>query len=248
MNYRYIYLIIQSPLFLASNLPENVKGLGIPGKHQSLNASLALSMYNAFCNSHISSEPGYRGMFPNQFLTEEILSCLKDTRWPGRCEIIKDNKNPLLTLYLDGAHTLESMESCVDWFASLNVTDNVVLVFYCASNRNPERLLEPLINFQKKNNIFKKVVFCRNIGTADSANMMVSGDKEIEFQSSLKNVWIKTFRGDFEAAEVECGANIDAVITNLRAKNNAGPINALFTGSLHLIGSVLKSVDEVNSP
>lgn len=44
------------------------------------------------------------------FCSLGLESCI----WPGRCQIIEKNS---VTLYLDGAHTKQSLKHCAKWFA-----------------------------------------------------------------------------------------------------------------------------------
>lgn len=51
-----------------------------------------------------------------------MLTGLKETRWPGRCQIALDQQVERVKWFLDGAHTVESLECCGDWFGgALNV-------------------------------------------------------------------------------------------------------------------------------
>lgn len=43
--------------------------------------------------------------------TEALLNCY----WPGRCQTLCHRN---MTLYIDGAHTIDSLQLCVDWFNS----------------------------------------------------------------------------------------------------------------------------------
>lgn len=43
----------------------------------------------------------------------DLLSALSDTEWPGRNQTLKHGD---VTYFLDGAHTMRSMQACVDWF------------------------------------------------------------------------------------------------------------------------------------
>lgn len=38
---------------------------------------------------------------------------LADTEWPGRNQTLKHGD---VTYFLDGAHTMRSMQACVNWF------------------------------------------------------------------------------------------------------------------------------------
>ena len=46
---------------------------------------------------------------------------LATTKWPGRCQKIVDPTRTGVTWYLDGAHTVESLECCMQWFVSPGV-------------------------------------------------------------------------------------------------------------------------------
>lgn len=41
------------------------------------------------------------------------LAALADTEWPGRNQTLKHGD---VTYFLDGAHTMRSMQACVSWF------------------------------------------------------------------------------------------------------------------------------------
>lgn len=53
----------------------------------------------------------------NQFLniTNEFITGLETFSWPGRFQILKRRN---LRLFIDGAHTIESLKVCLDWFKS----------------------------------------------------------------------------------------------------------------------------------
>lgn len=42
-----------------------------------------------------------------------LLSGLADAKWPGRTQTLKHEE---VTYFLDGAHTMRSMQACVQWF------------------------------------------------------------------------------------------------------------------------------------
>lgn len=48
-------------------------------------------------------------------IPREIKEALVNCDWPGRCQTVR-YKN--LNLYIDGAHTHDSLQLCVDWFDS----------------------------------------------------------------------------------------------------------------------------------
>jgi len=54
-------------------------------------------------------------------LSKSFVTALKETKWPGRCQTVIDPKRKNVTWYLDGAHTVESLECCMQWFVSPGV-------------------------------------------------------------------------------------------------------------------------------
>lgn len=50
-------------------------------------------------------------------ITEEDKCALRDIQWFGRNQIINVTSN--LTYFLDGAHTIESIQLCSQWYLNL---------------------------------------------------------------------------------------------------------------------------------
>lgn len=51
-------------------------------------------------------------------INEDDVQALRDVRWLGRNQII--NASPNLTFFLDGAHTVESIQLCSKWYLDLH--------------------------------------------------------------------------------------------------------------------------------
>ena len=51
-------------------------------------------------------------------LKPEYVRGLEKARWPGRCQTVQDPTDSHSTWYLDGAHTVESLTACADWFTA----------------------------------------------------------------------------------------------------------------------------------
>lgn len=60
-------------------------------------------------------------LFEESDLPESFKRGLATTKWPGRCQTIVDPIRTGVTWYLDGAHTVESLECCMQWFVSPGV-------------------------------------------------------------------------------------------------------------------------------
>jgi folylpolyglutamate synthase len=55
---------------------------------------------------------------PQKTLPDTFIEGLKDARWPGRCQTVSDPNYSPIVWFLDGAHTAESLECCIEWFVS----------------------------------------------------------------------------------------------------------------------------------
>ena len=83
--------------------------LGLSGAHQYDNANLAIHLARKFFYAR-------EGIEPTDLLTDLESKAVQDARWPGRCQTVVDPKNTERTWYLDGAHTTESLDCCMQWF------------------------------------------------------------------------------------------------------------------------------------
>jgi folylpolyglutamate synthase len=102
---------LHSSEFLVVPEVEGISGLklGLPGKHQYQNANLAVHLARKFLKQQAQIEP-------DTTLSEIYVNALQNAKWPGRCQTVPDPKYPDRTWFLDGAHTLESLDCCVEWF------------------------------------------------------------------------------------------------------------------------------------
>ncbi|ESO86393.1 hypothetical protein LOTGIDRAFT_129379, partial [Lottia gigantea] len=90
------------------NVSQDIK-LGINGDKQIVNASLAVQLCKIWKQTHSGKDP-VPLFFP---ISTQVYNSLKECIWYGRNQTIQ---RPGITYYLDGAHTLESVQQCVDWF------------------------------------------------------------------------------------------------------------------------------------
>ena len=95
--------------------------LGIAGLHQYQNANLAMHLVQKYFEC--------RGVQVDD-LSNLLSHSFEHTKWPGRCQTVPDPNNTNLTWYLDGAHTEESIKSCMQWF--LDCRSSSASNRYCA--------------------------------------------------------------------------------------------------------------------
>ncbi|CAM9503876.1 unnamed protein product [Chrysoparadoxa australica] len=113
--------------------------VGLAGRHQRVNAGMAVAL--------VESLLGLEGQDMESFrASEEVHQGLRETQWPGRCQRLKGDHSRWC---LDGAHTVESMRQCLDWFRleagnEVKGANGPTLVFMCGHERNLFSLIQPL--------------------------------------------------------------------------------------------------------
>ena len=71
-------------------------------------------MVHTFLHSQVSVEP-------DTPLPRAYIEGLRKTTWPGRCQTVADPNQAGTTWFLDGAHTVESLDCCMEWFINPDV-------------------------------------------------------------------------------------------------------------------------------
>jgi folylpolyglutamate synthase len=149
----------QTPLFEAPVLHAIAGGpytLGLQGDYQRINAGLAAALATAW----LQHRRGERftvldGAMP---LEASVREGLRLAFWPARSHVMEDLDHDT-RFYIDGAHTLKSLEVCAEWFTqakrSTTSTTKTALVFTIHFERNVARLIAPLLTVP-----FDRVYFC----------------------------------------------------------------------------------------
>ncbi|WVW82226.1 hypothetical protein I302_104232 [Kwoniella bestiolae CBS 10118] len=220
--------------------------LGLPGSHQLINASLAVALCSKFLSiqKYPFNHPSSSSTIPQSFIEP-----LASTRWPGRCQQVKQGE---VTWLLDGAHTIESLRSCAEWaFAGDKKPD--VLIFNCSGGRAGESLLGELLETGSKvkgisreelGKEFAKVIFCTNVTYTDGhfksdlhANAIDPNDlSQLATQNALREAWLK-LNPSFNPDDVHAVPSIQHAIKIVRG---LGEKQVLVAGSLHLVGGVME--------
>ncbi|THH11485.1 hypothetical protein EW145_g640 [Phellinidium pouzarii] len=183
--------------------------LGLSGFHQYQNANLAISLAQEFL--HIKAP-----LVAPTTLSAAFVSGLENTRWPGRCQTVPDPSLKGTTWFLDGAHTVESLECCVQWFFSpaVGLWEKVhkpvrIFIFNCTHGRSGSSFLLTVLSKMKAqlqlhgkgdidpNHFFDHVIFCSNVTYADGGfkgdltNRVVAEEKVdlLKVQQELADAW-----------------------------------------------------------
>ncbi|KAI9919425.1 hypothetical protein PsorP6_017240 [Peronosclerospora sorghi] len=131
--------------------------LGLHGSYQRTNAGLAVALATTWLRKK-RGEDATAEINLGSALEPDVKKGLKYAFWPGRAQLWEDEVHKM-HFYIDGAHTLRSLECCTNWFRQATpdslLSDSRVLIFTIHHERNVAKLLEPLLK-QK----FGRAYFC----------------------------------------------------------------------------------------
>lgn len=224
----------------------NFQDIGLAGIHQKYNALTAIELCKIWLKK-------IRGIEFTEDVPEGFKKGLELVKWPGRGQQlnIKDTKYASTknnaTWYLDGAHTIESLQVCADWFKDTmlkqNNKDVRVLVFNCTHGRDSSNLLRVITDIQSQVH-FDHVIFTTNITyrqgyTTDNTNRTVSLQEATSVQHVLAKSWLEQ-APDFNKENVHIVDTIeDAVDFAVDLSKNQEQVSVLTTGSLIMVGNTL---------
>ncbi|KAI0774338.1 FolC bifunctional protein [Fomes fomentarius] len=236
--------------------------LGLAGSHQYQNAKLAVHLSKTFLSMQASG-PITDGLSP------AYVKGLESTKWPGRCQTVEDPSHQQTIWFLDGAHTLESLDCCIQWYASPEVALRFpktfgertrVLIFNCTSGRSGNTFLGAMIakaNEQLRKHgpvenaakLFDQVIFCANVTYADGG---FKGDlttlaipeadlAHLKTQNELASAW-SSLVPTFPKENIHVLPSIEHAVNIVRKLNASDqrPVDVLVAGSLHLVGGVIE--------
>lgn len=189
----------------------------------------------------------------NDHLSEMVSRGLESCFWPGRCHQIRKGSK---RIFLDGAHTVESIEICSNWFQTCQRKGNPkILIFNATGDRDSARLLSILA----KHAHFDRVFFVPNIASQstahiDAINLNFPSDEQIKRCEKNANHWreIMALRDKSFSSIASVHSALDVVFEQIDNNYPAHQdCDILVTGSLHLIGAALtalKMESEVLNP
>jgi len=241
--YQHVKIIDRSPFLDGVDI-------GLPGVHQKYNASLAIAISKVWLEkTRGNSVENFMRNFEmtEEFLDEKTKAGLSKVQWPGRGQKVALKEN--LTVYLDGAHTQESMEACVNWFFSERGAEESlnVLVFNCGNARSPVTLLTPIIKFHE-DHPENPTRFDRGFVSTNE-----SGKHHVLFKlyNPNQDAWYHTIAQNWrdlqckELPDPSVAGDIPDVIRKLEeisTENSGKRVRVLVAGSLYLVGGFLEVI------
>lgn len=255
-------------------LPSSIK-LGLAGKFQRQNASLAAKL----ASIHLSKLGVPQNELPDlestdvDVLPDRFIEGLQNANWDGRCQIISNKPNfENIDWYIDGAHTLESIQVSSSWFKECmddklqsklkksgsskiipGRNDLKILLFNQQSRENTKELLLKLYeNIILKGVKFDHVIFTTNVtwsdGNYNSDLVSLNNSKELvdklTVQKDLAQSWSELDQANNSDSRKHIFPNIETSVNFIKSlTNDVSDVNVFVCGSLHLVGGFLVVLD-----
>jgi folylpolyglutamate synthase len=231
--------------------------VGVRGEHMVENSKLAVALSRTFTGREVRAP-----------LSDEEMKVLVSSAYPGRSMVIPAVVGGVARLYLDGAHTPESMRVAAKWFfasssqssqssllgaehssPSSTKRDAVILFF---TSRDAKLLLHELLPFAGR---IKRLVFVRFPHTASTQLASITPQRLEETREAWHTI-VASAPPELQnaAAAVEAETRVEPLESTYdmvsaaglkptdgiaTATNSDEPTPILITGSLYLIGSAL---------
>ncbi|KAK4144808.1 folylpolyglutamate synthase [Dichotomopilus funicola] len=188
-------------------------------------------------------------------IPEGFVRGLRKASLRGRCEVVREevgdgNGAVVINWHVDGAHTDDSLAGVGKWFAERTrrvdgdgdgegKTERVLV--FNQQERDPGPLLKALLSGAGQG-LFNHAIFTRNEETPPTGNGQVDLAKQTTAQQTMNEVdtTAHTSVQDSVQGTVEQVRRIAA-----EAEKNAKTCDVLVTGSFHLVGAVLRTIDHV---
>jgi folylpolyglutamate synthase len=228
--------------------------LGLDADFQKDNASLAIALAAAHLRKLGTDIP----IAPH--LPPEFKRGLQLVRWNGRCEIRHEEA---IDWYIDGGHTLESIEVAGTWFATKLALPSHTprrkrILLFNQQTRDASALAtalhKTLSSALSDPTPFTHAIFCTNVTFTThgyspdlfSINYMTeSPDVEsLSVQRRLADTW----KGLDPRAQVSVVGTIEDAVSLVRSIATKEPVACLVTGSVHLVGGFLEVLETPNHP
>lgn len=206
-----------APLEFVESLDRELDGksvnLGIIGDHQRLNAALAVRIAQ-----HWFKKYSY------QSCLDMTRTALEKTFWPGRHQKVKRGCR---AWYLDGAHTIESVQYALDWFNNCKSSNRqTVLLFHVSHDRSFVKLLEPVSRHK-----FDRIYFVKPFSSTDTEIER----NDLSLHKQMAQYWLElTDQPSFYMTVEEFFSTLE---------DQPRQLDILVIGSLYLVGDIMRLID-----
>ncbi|KAK3985940.1 tetrahydrofolylpolyglutamate synthase [Cladorrhinum sp. PSN332] len=222
---------------------------------QKKNATLAVALAETVLKTLDPSFTPNPEAFPREF-----VEGLEQVVWRGRCEVKEEDK---VTWHVDGAHTVDSLKMAARWFvnecAERSNPGTQVLIFNQQGRSEAVDFLDGLCNTVKSADPtgqgFKHVIFCTNVTYAatgykrDFINHQYN-PADIEKMTQQK-IFAEKWAALDPSAKILVIPSIEEAINTARSiadsERSGRKVQALITGSLHLVGGALGILEKADA-
>ncbi|KAK4096114.1 FolC bifunctional protein [Parathielavia hyrcaniae] len=167
---------------------------------------------------------------------------LKEAALRGRCEVFVDADG--IEWHADGAHTDDSLARVGRWFADRAAEDGVRVLVFNQQERDPAPLLRALLAGTQgdRQPSFSHAVFTRN-----EEHKPAEGEAR---ETCVQTTAQETMREVDPATETVVYDAVQPAVEHVRhmaaqARKDCKTCKVLVTGSFHLVGAVLKTIEQV---
>lgn len=228
---------------------------------QKKNATLAIALAEAAL-----TKLGFADIGPGKPLPEEFKQGIETVVWRGRCEVKQDEN---IIWHVDGAHTVDSLKMAARWFVSEcdarrkqgqgKKEEKKLLIFNQQGRSEAVDFLDGLCRAVKQADPtgkgFEHVIFCTNVTYAETGYKRDFVNHQYNPADIEKMTQQRIFAEKWSAldpdAKVQVIPTIEEAINTARelADSDAGgqKVQALITGSLHLVGGALGILEKVDA-
>lgn len=226
---------------------------GLEGGFQRYNQALALRAASEHLRMLSGGVDEQEESITLTALGERFADDLRAARLRGRCETRVDGD---ITWLIDGAHTAESMQEVAKWFAGkseLFINDDgnnntkVVLLFN-QQERDVEKLLRTLLagiekTREKAMAATKDCVFDSAIFTRNELHPRTTDQSERDL--AVQKMAADAMRAVSPQTEISITDNVGEAVEKIKGMARGGGVKVaiLATGSLHLVGAVLRTLE-----
>ncbi|KAI1322410.1 tetrahydrofolylpolyglutamate synthase [Xylariaceae sp. FL0255] len=241
------------------DIDQRLKGVNIrpDATYQKRNATLGIAL----------AETALQKLDPETFkqnesaLPKEFVDGLEQVIWRGRCETKTEGN---ISWHIDGAHTVDSLKMATRWFAEEIGDDKPgprVLIFNQQGREEAISFLSGMLTALQTHSrrpgqdAFEHVVFCTNVTHAatgykrDFVNHQYDPEavKALTAQRGFQEKWALLD----PKAKIEVLPTIEDAINHVRGLGGSlaegESVQALITGSLHLVGGALSILEGVDA-
>ncbi|XP_060661699.1 folylpolyglutamate synthase, mitochondrial [Drosophila nasuta] len=183
-------------------------------------------------------------------MTTEVLRGLVTAHWPGRCQLVEYNH---MRVHLDGAHTVESMRICLDWYiksTKRTPSNPKILIFNRTGGSDPSGIVNLVHNAIN----FDMVCFTPNIAhpqkrDPSQSTKYTSARQQRHRAQIIAKVWESMSEAKQQINKGQLYNTCFEALTAVRARYPAPiELDLLVTGSIHLLGAVITAIDQFQSP